>query len=79
MIEEKGKGGLGSKMQGLRGMGKRKTLLIAGAAAFLAAVLVGYPAYLRIMSHESTDDAFVEAHVVSMSPRVGRTRGPRGW
>ncbi|MGE4192838.1 MAG: HlyD family secretion protein [Pseudodesulfovibrio sp.] len=70
MIEEKGKGGLGSKMQGLKGMGKRKTLLLAGAAAFLAAVLVGYPAYLRIMSHESTDDAFVEAHVVSMSPRV---------
>jgi membrane fusion protein (multidrug efflux system) len=33
-------------------------------------VSLGYPLYLRIVSHESTDDAFVEAHVVSMSPRV---------
>jgi membrane fusion protein (multidrug efflux system) len=48
----------------------RKTLFVLGAVVLVLAVSLGYPLYLRIVSHESTDDAFVEAHVVSMSPRV---------
>ena len=55
----------------LRGrLRSRKTLFVLGAVALVLAVSLGYPLYLRIVSHESTDDAFVEAHVVSMSPRV---------
>jgi membrane fusion protein (multidrug efflux system) len=53
-----------------RGLGSRKTLLVLGPVLLVLAGVLGYPLYLRIMSHESTDDAFVEAHVVSMSPRV---------
>ncbi|WP_051261231.1 HlyD family secretion protein [Desulfovibrio inopinatus] len=36
----------------------------------LAAVGACIPLYLHAISHESTDDAFIEAHVVLMSPRV---------
>ncbi|XXJ20553.1 HlyD family secretion protein [Desulfovibrio caledoniensis] len=51
-------------------LGSRKTLFVLGPVLLVMAVVLGYPLYLRIMTHESTDDAFVEAHVVSMSPRV---------
>ncbi|WP_207260493.1 HlyD family secretion protein [Desulfovibrio sp. Huiquan2017] len=53
-----------------RRLKSRKMLFFLGLAAIVLAVVLGYPLYLGIMSHESTDDAFVEAHVVSMSPRV---------
>ncbi|OIQ52253.1 Multidrug export protein EmrA [Pseudodesulfovibrio hydrargyri] len=63
-----------SRLKGLiakrKGLGSRKTLLVLGPVVLVLAVALGYPLYLRIMTHESTDDAFVEAHVVSMSPRV---------
>ncbi|EGB14383.1 secretion protein HlyD family protein [Pseudodesulfovibrio mercurii] len=48
----------------------RKTLFALGAAVIVLTTVLGYPLYLRIMSHATTDDAFVEAHVISMSPRV---------
>ncbi|WFS61569.1 HlyD family secretion protein [Pseudodesulfovibrio thermohalotolerans] len=53
-----------------RGAASRKVLFILVPAVVALGMVLGYPMYLRIMSHESTDDAFVEAHVVSMSPRV---------
>ncbi|WP_338667610.1 HlyD family secretion protein [Pseudodesulfovibrio methanolicus] len=53
-----------------KSLGSRKTLLVLGPVVLVLAVVLGYPLYVRIMTHESTDDAFVEAHVVSMSPRV---------
>jgi membrane fusion protein (multidrug efflux system) len=59
--------GLAAKRKNLK---SRKTLLILGPIALVLIVALGYPLYVRIMTHESTDDAFVEAHVVSMSPRV---------
>ncbi|MGE4292323.1 MAG: HlyD family secretion protein [Desulfovibrio sp.] len=45
-----------------------RIVLAAGAGVLLLALAL--PFYLHAVSHESTDDAFVEAHVVSMSPRV---------
>ncbi|CCH50201.1 HlyD family secretion protein [Pseudodesulfovibrio piezophilus] len=47
----------------------RKILLIGGLLT-IAALAVGYPFYRHAMTHEATDDAFVEARVVTMSPRV---------
>ncbi|MDD3313043.1 HlyD family secretion protein [Pseudodesulfovibrio sp.] len=45
-------------------------MYLFAAGVFLAGLAAGYPVYQRIMTHESTDDAFVEAQVVSISPRV---------
>jgi len=74
MSNENANNGVASRLKGLaakrKSLGSRKTLLVLGPVVLVLAVVLGYPAYLRVMTHESTDDAFVEAHVVSMSPRV---------
>jgi membrane fusion protein (multidrug efflux system) len=74
MSNENASNNAASKLKGLaakrRSLGSRKTLLVLGPVVLVLAVVLGYPLYVRIMTHESTDDAFVEAHVVSMSPRV---------
>ncbi|EPR37359.1 secretion protein HlyD family protein [Desulfovibrio sp. X2] len=49
---------------------RRKTVRILLIAFGVLVLAVGIPYYIRAMSHESTDDAFIEAHVVPMSPRV---------
>ncbi|HYW70794.1 MAG TPA: HlyD family secretion protein [Pyrinomonadaceae bacterium] len=49
----------------------RRPLFLIGAAVILLAVIVfgaRYWAYAR--SHESTDDAFVDGHIVQISPKV---------
>ena len=48
---------------------RRMTSLILGIV-ILAALGAGVPLYLHAISHESTDDAFIEAHAVLISPRV---------
>jgi membrane fusion protein (multidrug efflux system) len=50
--------------------GNRRATMLFGVVGCALMLAVGYPLYLHAVSHESTDDAFVEAHVVSMSPRV---------
>ncbi|MGE4420753.1 MAG: HlyD family secretion protein [Pseudodesulfovibrio sp.] len=74
MSNENASNGAASKLKELaakrKSLKSRKALLILGPVVLVLAGVLGYPLYLRIMSHESTDDAFVEAHVVSMSPRV---------
>src|SRR5947208_13113593 len=49
---------------------RRPVVLIAAAVILLLAVIFGarYWAYAR--SHESTDDAFVDGHIVQVSPKV---------
>ncbi|SMF03280.1 HlyD family secretion protein [Desulfovibrio gilichinskyi] len=47
----------------------RKTALISIVMLILSGVVI-YPFYKHAMTHESTDDAFVETHVVAISPRV---------
>ena len=49
---------------------RRKLLLTAGGGVLALCLALAYPVYRNIISHESTDDAFVEARVVSISPRV---------
>ena len=48
----------------------RRPRIILGAGITALLLALALPFYLHAISHESTDDAFVEAHVVSMSPRV---------
>ncbi len=49
---------------------KRTIITIAFAALLILGTALTYPFYIHAMNHESTDDAFVEAHVVAISPRV---------
>ena len=49
---------------------KRRKTMIAGAVAVVLILALATPFYLHAVSHESTDDAFIEAHVTTMSPRV---------
>ena len=49
-----------------------RALLLGGIALVVAAAALLGPHYYRsLMSYESTDDAFVEGHVIAMSPKVG--------
>ena len=50
----------------------KRALLLGGIALVLAAAALLGPHYYRsLTSYESTDDAFVEGHVIAMSPKVG--------
>jgi len=48
----------------------RRFRILAVAAVVILAISVGVPYYLVARFHVSTDDAFIEGHVVSVSPRV---------
>ena len=48
----------------------KKPVVLAGIVALAVTMVFGYRLYVQIVSHESTEDAFVEARVVSISPRV---------
>lgn len=50
--------------------GNRRNSILLGTAVLVLSLALGYPLYVNAVSHESTDNAFIEAHVVSMSPRV---------
>jgi membrane fusion protein (multidrug efflux system) len=49
---------------------KRRAALIAGPVVILIGLIVGVRYWLYSRSHESTDDAFIEAHVIQISPKV---------
>src|ERR1019366_519834 len=50
---------------------KKRTRLIWPAAIALAVVLYFGIAYLAaVFTHESTDDAFIAGHIVSIAPRI---------
>lgn len=52
------------------GSGKNRIFAMLGVFAAMALLGLGIPFYLHLVSHESTDDAYVEAQVVSISPQV---------
>lgn len=55
------------------GLSKKRHALV-GIGIFVAVLVVAGVAYLiHISAHESTDDAFIEAHVIPVSPRVSGT------
>lgn len=49
---------------------RRPLLLALVGTAALVMLVVGLRYLLHAMAHESTDDAFIDAHVVSVSPKV---------
>ena len=49
---------------------KLKITIMSCIFVLLLGVAVAYPFYKHAINHESTDDAFIEAHVVSISPRI---------
>jgi membrane fusion protein (multidrug efflux system) len=56
---------------GIRRMGPRRRILVLAAAGLaFAGLAVGIPYYLYAISHESTDDAFIDGHIIAISPRV---------
>jgi membrane fusion protein (multidrug efflux system) len=50
--------------------GRRPWAWALFAVAAVAAVAAGVPYYFYSLSYESTDDAFVDGHIVAVSPRV---------
>ena len=53
-----------------RGNGKAKWLLWPGLAALALLLYLGLGLVTDSLTHETTDDAFVEAHVVSIAPKI---------
>ncbi|HYK19759.1 MAG TPA: biotin/lipoyl-binding protein, partial [Pyrinomonadaceae bacterium] len=49
---------------------RRPAFLLAALIVLLIAVIVGIRYWLYARSHESTDDAFIDAHVTPVSPKV---------
>jgi membrane fusion protein (multidrug efflux system) len=49
---------------------RRPAFLIVAAIVLLIAAFVGIRYWLYARSHESTDDAFIDAHVTAISPKV---------
>ena len=49
---------------------KKKNLVRFGAVIAIAALIVAVPLFWRALHQESTDDAFIDAHVVPISPQV---------
>ena len=61
----------GTVQTSARGNGTAKKAAFAAAAALAAAAAAYYYFYFR--DYESTDDAFVEAHVIAIAPNVAGT------
>jgi membrane fusion protein, multidrug efflux system len=53
-----------------RSLIRRPLVLIATAAVLALGALFGVRRVIHSRTYQSTDDAFVDAHVVSVSPRV---------
>jgi membrane fusion protein (multidrug efflux system) len=49
---------------------KRPTFLIVAAVVLVVASVIGVRYWLYTRSHESTDDAFVDGHLIQVSPKV---------
>jgi membrane fusion protein (multidrug efflux system) len=49
---------------------RRPAFLIAAVIVLLIAAVVGIRYWLYARSHESTDDAFIDAHITAVSPKV---------
>ena len=49
---------------------KRRTVLVAGALILVIGLIVGIRYWLYCRSHESTDDAFIDGHIIQVSPKA---------
>src|SRR5262245_37156008 len=71
VVETNGHGGVPVDvlMPGKSPKKNRRWLALGGAAAFLA-LTAAVPAVRSAYTHESTDDAFIDGHIIAISPRV---------
>ncbi|MFL6230715.1 MAG: HlyD family secretion protein [Pyrinomonadaceae bacterium] len=58
------------KRSRLKSMRKRRIFLIAGAIVLLVGVIFGVRYWLHARTHETTDDAFIDGHIVTVSPKL---------
>ncbi|MEK6303324.1 MAG: HlyD family secretion protein [Acidobacteriota bacterium] len=49
---------------------KRPPVIAACAVVLLVGIIFGARYYLHAISHESTDDAFIDGHIIQISPKV---------
>lgn len=49
---------------------KRTVLRAAGILILVIGAVIGFRYFLHSLTHESTDDAFIEGHVIQISPKV---------
>jgi len=49
---------------------RKRRWYMAGGAAALAAILAAAPTVHSAFTHESTDDAFIDGHIISIAPKV---------
>ena len=50
---------------------RRRAFLLAAAVVLLLGAIIGVRYWLYARAHESTDDAFIDGHIVQISPKVG--------
>jgi membrane fusion protein (multidrug efflux system) len=48
----------------------RRGVIIAAAAVLVLAILYAATIFFHGLTHESTDDAFIDAHIVSVAPKI---------
>src|SRR6185369_10641394 len=53
-----------------RPVGKRKPVIIGGTAAFAVLLFLGLHYFIRSLTHESTDNAFLDGDIVGLAPKV---------
>src|SRR6476660_7083134 len=53
-----------------RASNKKRRLLAMGGGVALAALLAAVPVIHSALIHESTDDAFIDGHIITISPKV---------
>jgi len=49
---------------------KRRTVRVAGAVILVVGLIIGIRYWLYSRSHESTDDAFIDGHIIQVSPKA---------
>lgn len=49
---------------------KRRTIFIIAGAVLLIGIIVGLRYWLYARAHESTDDAFIDGHIIQISPKA---------
>lgn len=70
LIDEHGEPLQPGRVEPRRKLYRRPAFLIAAVIVLLIAAAVGIRYWLYARSHESTDDAFIDAHVTPVSPKV---------
>src|SRR4051812_5300806 len=49
---------------------RRRPVVIGAALVAVAAIIYIATMFLHSLTHESTDDAFIDAHIVSVAPKI---------